>query len=572
MLRKTFSLLIFLVFSWLIYCMITLPNLEGLGNKTRKPSISIYDKNNNYVGSLGDVYAGIIEYEDISKHLVDAVIVLEDRRFFEHYGVDLRGLVRAMLQNLKELRYSQGASTITQQLSKLIFLNSDKTLSRKIRELMIAFYLEYKFTKKEILTMYLNRAYFGSGQYGIKAASKRFFLKEPKDLSIAEASILAGSLKAPSRLALTVNKKASISRARTVLKLLNRNNLISLRILENSEKELNNIKNKNYFFDENIRYYIDWLHASTPDEVLNNKKDLIITSTLDPQIQKTINFSLKKNTNKLDNNIQSAVVVMNFDGAVKGMLGGRRWSESKFNRATQSKRQLGSVFKTYVYLTALDMGFNLTDKIMDTPIKKGEWSPKNFSNKYEGLISLKKAFATSSNVAAIRLSDLVGRENIIKQVKKFGITSKVLNNPSMALGTSSFSLLETVGSFGAICGRGMPVIPFGINEIKLRDNRSIWKRNLPERNKVVSNQVLIKLKKLLRSVVKEGTGKRIAKVPIDIIGKTGTSQKNRDAWFLGCAKKHVIGVWVGRDDDKSMKNIYGSTLPLSIFKDIVLNL
>ena len=572
MLRKTFSLLIFLVFSWLIYCMITLPNLEGLGNKTRKPSISIFDKNNNYVGSLGDVYAGIIEYEDISKHLVDAVIVLEDRRFFEHYGVDLRGLVRAMLQNLKELRYSQGASTITQQLSKLIFLNSEKTLSRKIRELMIAFYLEYKFTKNEILTMYLNRAYFGSGQYGIKAASKRFFLKEPKDLSIAEASILAGSLKAPSRLALTVNKKASISRARTVLKLLNRNNLISLRILENSEKELNNIKNKNYFFDENIRYYIDWLHASTPDEVLNNKKDLIITSTLDPQIQKTINFSLKKNTNKLDNNIQSAVVVMNFDGSVKGMLGGRRWSESKFNRATQSKRQLGSVFKTYVYLTALDMGFNLTDKIMDTPIKKGEWSPKNFSNKYEGLISLKKAFATSSNVAAIRLSDLVGRENIIKQVKKFGITSKVLNNPSMALGTSSFSLLETVGSFGAICGRGMPVIPFGINEIKLRDNRSIWKRDLPVRNKVVSNQVLIKLKKLLRSVVKEGTGKRIAKVPIDIIGKTGTSQKNRDAWFLGCAKKHVIGVWVGRDDDKSMKNIYGSTLPLSIFKDIVLNL
>ena len=572
MLRKTFSLLIFLVFSWLIYCMITLPNLEGLGNKTRKPSISIFDKNNNYVGSLGDVYAGIIEYEDISKYLVDAVIVLEDRRFFEHYGVDLRGLGRAMLQNFKELRYSQGASTITQQLSKLIFLNSDKTLSRKIRELMIAFYLEYKFTKNEILTMYLNRAYFGSGQYGIKAASKRFFLKEPKDLSIAEASILAGSLKAPSRLALTVNKEASISRARTVLKLLNRNNLISLRILENSEKELNNIKNKNYFFDENIRYYIDWLHASTPDEVLNNKKDLIITSTLDPQIQKTINFSLKKNTNKLDNNIQSAVVVMNFDGAVKGMLGGRRWSESKFNRATQSKRQLGSVFKTYVYLTALDMGFNLTDKIMDTPIKKGEWEPKNFSNKYEGMISLKKAFATSSNVAAIRLSDLVGRENIIKQVKKFGITSKVLNNPSMALGTSSFSLLETVGSFGAICGRGMPVIPFGINEIKLRDNRSIWKRNLPERNKVVSNQVLIKLKKLLRSVVKEGTGKRIAKVPIDIIGKTGTSQKNRDAWFLGCAKKHVIGVWVGRDDDKSMKNIYGSTLPLSIFKDIVLNL
>jgi penicillin-binding protein 1A len=263
---------------------------------------------------------------------------------------------------------------------------------------------------------------------------------------------------------------------------------------------------------------------------------------------------------------------MDYAGAVRGLLGGKNWNKSKFNRATQSKRQLGSVFKTYVYLTALSAGYKLSDKIKDLPLKKNNWSPKNFSDKYEGIISIERAFAISSNVAAVRLADKIGRESIIKQTKKLGVISNISDNPSMALGVASFSLIETVGSFGAICGYGIPVIPYGIEEIKQRDNLSIWQRNFPNRKEIISKKIQFKIKKLLRAVINEGTGKKVSKIPVDIIGKTGTSQKNRDAWFIGCAKDHVVGVWVGRDDDKSMKNVFGSTIPLDIFKEIILAL
>ncbi|MBV68766.1 MAG: hypothetical protein CMJ08_03075 [Pelagibacterales bacterium] len=570
--KKLSSILLFFIFFWIVYCAITLPNLDGLGNKTRKPSISVTDKENVLVGSLGDVYGGLIYSENIPKNLINAVVVLEDRKFFDHYGIDFKGLGRAILHNIKEMRYSQGASTITQQLSKLIFLNTEKTISRKFKELIISFYLEYKFTKIEILSMYLNRAYFGSGQYGVKAASKRYFSKLPEDLSIAESAILAGSLKAPSKLSLITNKDASISRAKVVLNLLEKNKLISLKQKNNAKLELNKIKNLKFYSDDGIRYFIDWIHSETPEEVLKNQKDLIINSTLDLKFQKNIENSVKNNMRNIDEKVQAAVFVMDYNGAVRALLGGRNWNKSKFNRATQSKRQLGSVFKTYVYLTALSMGYNLTDKIEDIPIKKDNWAPKNFSDKYEGIISIRRAFAISSNVSAVRLAEKIGRENIISQAKKLGVISKISNNPSMALGVDSFSLLETVGSFGAICGNGIPVIPYGIEEIKKRNNISLWKRDFPKRREVITKKVQLKVKKLLRAVVEEGTAKKASKIPIKILGKTGTSQKNRDAWFLGCAKNHVVGVWIGRDDDKSMKNIFGSTLPLSIFKDIILKL
>ncbi len=299
-LKKLFSILVFFIFLWTAYCFITLPNLDGLGNKTRKPSISVIDADGNLVGSLGDVYGGLINAKNIPENLIKAVVILEDKRFFEHHGVDFIGLSRAILQNLKDMRYSQGASTITQQLSKLIFLNAEKTLSRKLRELMISFYIEYKFSKIEILSMYLNRAYFGSGQYGIKAAAKRYFSKEPKQLSIAESSILAGSLKAPSKLSLIINKEASILRAKTVINLLKKNNHISLEQKKDAELELNNIERKKYYSDYGIRYYIDWLHSATPDEILNNQKDLIINSTLDLRMQKVIEIAVQDNMKNIE--------------------------------------------------------------------------------------------------------------------------------------------------------------------------------------------------------------------------------------------------------------------------------
>ena len=567
---RVIILLLFLsTLLWVSYCIVTLPDLSGLGNKTRNPSISVLDDNRKIMGSTGDVYAGSINYKDISDNLIKAVVFVEDKRFYDHFGLDLKGIVRAIFYNIKEARYAQGASTITQQLSKLIFLDSKKTLSRKMRELIISFYLEYKFTKEDILTMYLNRAYFGSGLYGVKAASRRYFSNPPEKLNLAESAILAGTLKAPSKLSFLVNKDLNIKRAKLIISLLYKENIISESEKSLANKDLDALLSERKNSEQvKARYFIDWLYTQTPGEILRSKKDLLIKSTLNSRIQKIVNEVVELKLERRDKNIQVAVVVMNYEGAIKAMKGGKDWNVSKFNRATQSKRQVGSIFKTYVYLAALNKGISINQTMLDTPIVGQEWSPKNFGNKYEGRISIKRAFAKSSNVIAVKISDMVGRDLIIEEVRKLGVTSKIPNELSMPLGVAAMSLLEVVGSYVPLCGKGKPIIPYGIKEINLRNGDSYWKRLKPERKKIISYTVNSNMKKLLREVIAEGTGKQLSKLPFTVLGKTGTTQNNRDAWFLGCSKGYVIGVWNGRDDDKSMKNVFGSTLPLSIYKNI----
>ncbi len=567
---RVFILSLFLLaFLWVFYCFVTLPDLSGLGNKTRVPSISVLDDNKKIMGSSGDVYAGSINYNDISKNLIKVVVFIEDKRFYKHFGLDIKGIIRAVFYNIKEARYAQGASTITQQLSKLIFLDSEKTLSRKMRELIIAFYLEYKFTKEDILTMYLNRAYFGSGLYGVKAASRRYFSNVTENLNLAESAILAGTLKAPSKLSFLANKDLNIKRAKLIISLLFKENIISKAEKDLADKDLSTylIKRKNS--DQvKARYFIDWIYSQTPDEILRSKKDLLIKSTLSSRIQKIVNEAVELNLEKKNKNIQVAVVVMNYEGAVKAMKGGKDWNISKFNRATQSKRQVGSIFKTYVYFTAISTGTSINQTVLDSPIVSDVWSPKNFGNKYEGKISIKRAFAKSSNVVAVKLSDIVGRKTIIQHVKKLGVTSKIPNQLSMPLGVAEMSLLEVVGSYVPLCSEGKAIIPYGIEEINLRNGDSYWKREKPERKKIISKDVSNDIKRLLREVVVQGTASKLSKLPFPVLGKTGTTQNNRDAWFIGCSKGYVIGIWNGRDDDKSMKNVYGSTLPLIIYKNI----
>jgi len=567
--RVTILLLSLSTVLWIAYCIITLPDLSGLGNKTRNPSISVLDDNRKIIGSSGDVYAGSINHKDISDNLIKTLVFIEDKRFYDHFGLDLKGIIRAVFYNIKEARYAQGASTITQQLSKLIFLDSKKTLSRKMRELIIAFYLEYKFTKDDILTMYLNRAYFGSGLYGVKAASRRYFSSSPVKLNLAESAILAGTLKAPSKLSFLVNKDLNIKRAKLIISLLFKENIISESEKNLANKDLESLlsERKNSELVK-ARYFIDWIYSQTPDEILISKKDLLIKSTLNSRIQKIVNEAVELKLESRNKNIQVAVIVMNFEGAVKAMKGGKDWNFSKFNRATQSKRQVGSIFKTYVYLASLNKGISINQTMLDTPIVGQEWSPKNFGNKYEGRISIERAFAKSSNVIAVKLSDMVGRDLIIDEVRKLGVTSKIPNELSMPLGVAAMSLLEVVGSYVPICGEGKPIIPYGIEEINLRNGDSYWKRLKPERKKIISYNVNNNMKRLLREVIAVGTGKQLSKLPFTVLGKTGTTQNNRDAWFLGCSKGYVIGVWNGRDDDKSMKNVFGSTLPLSIYKNI----
>ena len=570
---KTIKVIILLLFLsalfWVFYCIVTLPDLSGLGNKTRNPSISVLDDDRKIMGSSGDVYAGSINFKDISDNLTKAVVLIEDKRFYEHFGLDFKGIVRAIFYNIKEGRYAQGASTITQQLSKLIFLDSKKTLSRKMRELIIAFYLEYKFTKEDILTMYLNRAYFGSGLYGVKAASRRYFSNSPENLNLAEAAILAGTLKAPSRLSFLVNKELNIKRAKLIINLLFKENIISETEKNLANKDLDSLLLKRKNFEQvKARYFIDWIYTQTPDEILRTKKDLLVKSTLNSRVQKIVNQVVESKLESRNKNIQVAVIVMNYDGAIKAMKGGKDWNISKFNRATQSKRQVGSIFKTYVYLAALNKGISVSQTMLDTPIVGQEWSPKNFGNKYEGRISIERAFAKSSNVVAVKLADMVGRDLIIEELRKLGVTSKIPNELSMPLGVAEMSLLEVVGSYVPICGKGKPIIPYGIEEINLRNGDNYWKRLKPERKKIISYDVNNNMKRLLRKVVTQGTGQQLSKLPFTVLGKTGTTQNNRDAWFIGCSKGYVIGVWNGRDDDKSMKNVFGSTLPLRIYKSI----
>ena len=315
---------------------------------------------------------------------------------------------------------------------------------------------------------------------------------------------------------------------------------------------------------------MDWVFGSTPDEVLKYEKDLFIYTPFDYDLQNNLDKALKKRKKALEPNIEIAVAIMDLKGEVKALTGGKDWNISKFNRATQSKRQVGSVFKTFVYLTALDMGYGLEDIVLDTPILDQKWKPKNYANKYLGKISFKKAYAISSNVAAVRITDDIGRKPIIDYAKRLGIISNIIDAPSIALGASSMSLLELVGAFGAICGKGKAVIPHGIKQIQLRDGSNVWERITSDRKQIINNSTLNKIKLLMREVVLNGTASKLKDLPFNVIGKTGTSQKNRDAWFIGCAKDLVVGVWVGRDDDKSMKNIFGSNLPLIIFKDIIL--
>ncbi len=380
---------------------------------------------------------------------------------------------------------------------------------------------------------------------------------------------MAGTLKAPSKLSFLVNKDLNIKRAKLIISLLFKENIISELEKNLANKDLDSLllERKN---SEQVkaRYFIDWIYTQTPDEILRSKKDLLIKSTLNSRIQKIVNEVVDLNLESRNKNIQVAVIVMNYEGAVKAMKGGKDWNFSKFNRATQSKRQVGSIFKTYVYLAALNKGTSINQTMLDTPIVGQEWSPKNFGNKYEGRISIKRAFAKSSNVIAVKLSNIVGRDLIIEEVRKLGVTSKIPNELSMPLGVAAMSLLEVVGSYVPICGEGKPIIPYGIEEINLRNGNSFWKREKPERKKIISYNVNNNMKRLLREVIAQGTGKQLSKLPFTVLGKTGTTQNNRDAWFLGCSKGYVIGVWNGRDDDKSMKNVFGSTLPLSIYKNI----
>ncbi|MBP7709897.1 MAG: PBP1A family penicillin-binding protein [Rickettsiales bacterium] len=557
----------------LFYYFKDLPSLSDLEAQNGKQIVQINYANEARITNRGEIYSSEVSYYELPQHLINAVVATEDRRFFNHHGVDLFGILRASYVNHSAGRIVQGGSTITQQLAKLLFLDPERTVKRKIQEILLAVQLERNFTKEQILTFYLNRAYFGSGSYGVGNAAKHYFGKDVSRLSLNEAALLAGVLKAPSKLSPKNNRELAEDRASIVIK-----NMIDAGFLDQkSLKQLD--QDPSYKIDHSQKlYFADFVFDSVGDflpESASSENLLKITSTLDEEIQEKLeNISdkfVEKNSKKLGKS-QIAVVVMNKGGAVLAMSGGTDYQQSQFNRAVTAKRQAGSAFKTFVYLAAFESGMNVDDVLEDKKTNVGTWLPENYENRYLGEVTLRQAFANSLNSIAVQLGRKAGGGAVAEMASACGIVSKIdKNDPTIALGTTEVSLLELTGAYATIANDGAPVIPYAILEVKNAADESLYKRESSGFDAVISAESQQKIKEVLRAVVEEGTGKN-ANVAKNIYGKTGTSQNFRDAWFVGFSDDYVIGVWIGNDDNSATNKITGGSLPAILFAEVIENI
>lgn len=558
------------MFMLLVYFSYNIPNTDRLYDDFRKPTVKLLSQDNKLIAQIGDVYGDFVNYEDMPHYLIDAVTSTEDRRFFDHFGLDVFGLVRAFYVNMKAGRVVQGGSTITQQLAKVVFLTPDRTIERKIKEVLFSIYLERRFTKEEIMTMYLNRIYFGSGNYGISAAAWSYFDKKVKDLTLYESAILAGLIKAPSRYSPLNNAELSRQRADQVIQNMIENNKITTEqlLLHSFGKEEFKV-GKGHLI--NNSYFSDWINEQLADYAGAVNGDITVKTTLDTGLQKlaekTLNDYLDKFGRK-DRISQGAMVVLSPDGQVLAMVGGRDYRESQFNRVTQAYRQPGSAFKLFVYLAALEKGYLPDDILSDEAVDIDGWSPKNWDRKHVGNVSLRDAFANSINSIAVKLTKDVGLPDIIGMARRLGITSDINNDLSSALGTSEVTLLELAGAYAHLANFGKPVWIHGILEITDKDGSIVYQRQESENPPVISIQSTAEMNELLVNVIDEGTGKN-AKIDREVAGKTGTSQNSKDAWFIGFTTNYVVGVWVGNDDNAPMDKVGGGGVPAKIWKNFM---
>lgn len=543
-----------------------LPDVDDLAAFSRRPSIELRDSDGRVFATYGDHVGDVVRPESAPPHLVDAVLAIEDRRFYSHHGVDPLGLIRALYLNWQAGKLVAGGSTITQQVAKNVFLTNERTLARKVQEALLALWLEHRFTKDEILTIYLNRVYLGAGAYGMDAAARRYFGRRARDLSLYEAAILAGMLKAPSRLNPLADKEAAHERAKVVLGAMVEVGAITP---ETSAAALRDrdLGRGGPGGEGGARYFADWITDELDSLVAYRDRDLIVQTTLDRRVQDAAEQALSTGLSAADPAArigQGALVAMRDDGRVLAVVGGRDYRTSPFNRATQARRQPGSVFKPVVYLAALEAGWQPDDHVLDAPITIRGWSPDNFLGRHRGEISLSRALAESVNTAAVRLSEQVGRANVVRMARRLGITAPLAAVPSIALGVAEVTVMEMTGAFATIANGGRGAWPYGIVEIRDRRGAVLYSRAGGGPGQTVSARATQALRRMMEGVVAWGTGKR-AKLDRPAAGKTGTSQSFRDAWFIGFADSLVAGVWVGNDDGTPMRKVTGGTVPAEIW-------
>lgn len=559
--------LIFLVAFFAVFAT-DLPDVSKLNSVTRQPSISYLDRSGALIAVRGSQYAPPVDLDKLPDYVPKAFIAIEDRRFYYHPGFDPLGITRAIVKDVSCWCFAAGGSTITQQLARNLFLTLDQTPRRKAQELILALWLEMKFTKKEILALYLNRVYFGAGAYGIEAAAQRYFNKPASRLTLGEAALLAGMMKGPSRYSPVSATERAARRATIVLDEMVRTKAITK--AERTEAFKTPVRVSSVLANQRAQYFTDWVDAQVRALVGEPTEDLIVETTLDLPIQAAAEAAVRTGVAgaKGQGVQQAALVAMDGEGRIRAYVGGADYSESQFDRATSARRQAGSAFKPFVYLAAMEAGRTPAVVVVDEPVRIGNWEPRNYTGRYLGSITLQTALAQSVNTVAARLANEVGTGNVAAAARRLGITSKIQLDPSMALGAVEVSPLEMAQAYAPFANGGFLARGYGIQRIRTASGKVLYDRNLERRPRksVIGSPALQYMNMMMREVVISGTGKR-ARVPnYDIAGKTGTTSDYRDAWFVGYTGGFVTAVWTGKDDNKPMKGVTGGGAPATIWR------
>ncbi|MEI8320436.1 MAG: PBP1A family penicillin-binding protein [Alphaproteobacteria bacterium] len=551
-----------------------LPNVEDVETASKRPSIVFLTQDHQEIAVDGDLSGEIITLKQVPKPLIQALLATEDQNFYSHHGVDWFGILRAALRNLVAGRFAQGGSTLTQQLAKNLFLSPERSISRKVKEFLLAFWLEHHFTKDEILTIYLNRVYLGRQTYGIDAAAQQYFGKLLPYLNTVESAVIVGLLKAPSRYG--GNKKLLKERAAVVLGRMKEVGYLTDVQYEKALKSLQTLPITIGKRDNNVRYFTDWI-SQEAGKYINTQEDIIIITTLDKRLQQKASHVLRyqlESHGEEKKIQQAAFFAMDHRGAVKAMVGGGNYNVSQFNIAVQAQRQPGSAFKPIIYLAALEAGYDPDNLILsDDSYKNKNWTVENFGWEAKGEASMRDALVYSLNTPAVRLAQMVGVKKIIDVCKRVGFKTVPPHNLSIALGTSSSNLLELTTMMAIFANHGKKVEPYGILEIRSMDGKIFYKRpeSDPEDSGVqlFDPSVIRVLEDMLQEVIERGTGKNAYIPGVVMRGKTGTSQDFRDAWFVGYTPELVGGVWMGNPNYSPMNRVVGGVLPSETWRKII---
>jgi penicillin-binding protein 1A len=556
------------LFGWVAF---HLPPIQSLQIPKRPPTIQISADDGHILATRGEMGGAAIPLSEMPAYLPKAFVAIEDRRFYDHRGIDLMGLTRAMLANMLHRGISQGGSTITQQLAKNLFLSRNRNVMRKLQEIVLALWLEHKFTKTEILELYLNRVYFGAGAYGVEAAAQRYFGKSARHVTLSEAALLAGLVKSPSRLSPTKNYDGAERRAQRVLTAMSEAGLLKEDVAQAAMALGPTIVRAGGGGSSN--YVADWVMDVLNDLVGLVDEDIIVDTTIDATFQAAAEKALIDQLAQKGQRFgveQGALVTMTPDGAVRALVGGRNYAENQFNRAVAARRQPGSTFKPFVYLTALEHGLMPESVRDDRPIEMKGWRPENFNREYFGPVTLTQALANSLNSVSVRLTMELGPTAVVRTAHRLGIISKLEANPSIALGTSEVSVLELVSAYAPFANGGLAATPYVVERVRpAHGGKVLYTRAKTAPSRVIDAHYVAMMNAMMRETVTSGTARRADLPGWPVAGKTGTSQDFRDAWFVGFTSQLVTGVWLGNDDNTPTKRITGGGLPVEIWSQFM---